>query len=144
MPTDTERREVARRLRRAWANVLDKNPVRHHMRVLYEVYAAVGLNDDDVDAIDLFDRLADLIEPSGHECVPGECPLNVREMRHSTKEEQAKYGAMLEKMSIGSHPVDRDALLSLADEIGTYRLPISGIAVAEHIREALGVDDDEA
>ena len=64
MPTDDERREVAERLRRAWANVPDKNSVRHHMRVLYEIYAAVGLNDDGVDAIDLFDRLADLIEPS--------------------------------------------------------------------------------
>ena len=61
--TDDERREVAERLRRAWTNVPDKNPVRHHMRVLYEIYAAVGLNDDGVDAIDLFDRLADLIEP---------------------------------------------------------------------------------
>ena len=63
MVNDDERREVARRLRRAWANVPDKNPVRHHMRVLYEIYAAVGLNDDDADAIDLFDLLADLIEP---------------------------------------------------------------------------------
>ena len=66
MVSDDERREVAERLRRAWANVPDKNSVRHHMRVLYEIYAAVGLNDDGVDAIDLFDRLADLIEPSDH------------------------------------------------------------------------------
>ena len=63
MVSDDERRLVAERLRRAWANVPDKNPMRHHMRVLYEIYAAVGLNDDGVDAIDLFDRLADLIEP---------------------------------------------------------------------------------
>ena len=62
--SDDERREVAQRLRRAWANVPDKTPVRHHMRVLYEIYAAVGLNDDGIDAIDLFDRLADLIEPN--------------------------------------------------------------------------------
>ena len=98
MATDDERREVAERLRRAWANVPDKNPVRHHMRVLYEIYTAVGLNDDGVDAIDLFDRLADLIESS----------------------------------------CDRDALLALAGDLETYRLPISGIAVAEHIREACG------
>ena len=123
--SDDERREVARRLRRAWANVTDKNPVRHHLRVLYEVYAAVGLNDDDVDAIDLFDRLADLIdpgEPSGHECVPGECPLNVRH---------------------DNDFIDRDALLALAGDLETYCLPISGIAVAEHIREALGVTDGD-
>ena len=64
MVSDDERREVAERLRQAWANVPDANPARHHLRVLYEIYAAVGLNDDGVDAIDLFDRLADLIEPS--------------------------------------------------------------------------------
>lgn len=64
MPTDDERREVARRLRHSWANVPDKNPVRHQLRVLFEIYSAVGLaDDDDADAIDLFDRLADLIEP---------------------------------------------------------------------------------
>ena len=53
-------------LRQAWANVSDANPVRHHLRVLYEIYAAVGLNDDGAEAIDLFDRLADLIEPGDH------------------------------------------------------------------------------
>lgn len=66
MPTDDERREVARMLRQAWANVSDANPVRHHLRVLYEIYAAVGLNDDGAEAIDLFDHLADLIEPGDH------------------------------------------------------------------------------
>lgn len=89
MATDDERRAVAERLRRAWANVSDKNPVRHHMRVLYEIYAAVGLNDDGVDAIDLFDRLADLIDP---DCDEGRYSV-ARTVR----------------------PVDRDALLELAD-----------------------------
>ena len=65
MPTDNERRDVARRLRHSWANVPDKNPVRHQLRVLFKIYSAVGLaDDDDADAIDLFDRLADLIEPN--------------------------------------------------------------------------------
>lgn len=64
MTSDAERREVARRLRHSWANVPDKNPARHQLRVLFEIYSAVGLaDDDDADAIDLFDRLADLIEP---------------------------------------------------------------------------------
>ena len=63
MPTDTERREVARRLRHAWTNVPDRDPVRHQLRVLLEVYEAVGLDDGESDAIDLFGRLADLIEP---------------------------------------------------------------------------------
>ena len=64
MPTDDERREVARRLRHAWTNVPDRDPVRHQLRVLLEVYEAVGLDDGESDAIDLFGRLADLIEPS--------------------------------------------------------------------------------
>ena len=63
MPTDDERREVARRLRHAWTNVPDRDPVRHQLRVLLEVYEAVGLDDGESDAIDLFGRLADLIEP---------------------------------------------------------------------------------
>ena len=88
-----ERREVARRLRHAWVNVPDRDPVRHHLRVLCAIYEAVGVSDGESDAIDLFDRLADLIEPSGHECVPGKCPLNVRHDNDS---------------------IDRDALLALA------------------------------
>lgn len=63
MPTDDERREVARRLRQAWANVPDANPIRHHLRVLCAIYEAVGFSDVESNAIDLFDRLADLIEP---------------------------------------------------------------------------------
>ena len=94
MVSDDERRRVAERLRRAWANVPDKNPVRHHMRVLYEIYAAVGLNDDGADAIDLFDRLADLIEP------PTQCPY---------------YHSDRHYCSIHDVPaIDRDALLALA------------------------------
>lgn len=132
MPTDNERREVARRLRHSWANVPDKNPVMHQLRVLFEIYSAVGLaDDDDADAIDLFDRLADLIEPSGHECVPGECPINVRH---------------------DNDKIDRDALLALADELeedacwevqtpgdtsGAWRLKDA----CDRIREALGVSD---
>lgn len=63
MMTDDERREMARRLRQAWANVPDANPIRHHLRVLCAIYEAVGFSDVESDAIDLFDRLADLIEP---------------------------------------------------------------------------------
>ena len=122
MTSDDERREVAERLRRAWANVSDKNPVRHHMRVLYEIYAAVGLNDDGVDAIDLFDRLADLIDP---DCDEGRYSV-ARTVR----------------------PVDRDALLELADDLdrmgdgSMYDPCISDeYGIARRIREALGVTD---
>ena len=122
MTSDDERREVAERLRRAWANVSDKNPVRHHMRVLYEIYAAVGLNDDGVDAIDLFDRLADLIDP---DCDEGRYSV-ARTVR----------------------PVDRDALLELADAVHgmgvdcdakeNYAFGCTLQAIAERIREAVG------
>ena len=64
MIADSERREVARMIRHAWVNVPDRDPVRHHLRVLREIYEAVGINDGEADAIGLFDRLADLIEPS--------------------------------------------------------------------------------
>ena len=118
--SDGERRDVAERLRRAWANVSDKNPVRHHMRVLYEIYAAVGLNDDGVDAIDLFDRLADLIDP--------DC-------------EEGRYS-----VARTVRPVDREALLALADDVdgaaddsGGFE-PLAGMLrdIARSIREACG------
>ena len=120
MVSDGERRDVAERLRRAWANVSDKNPVRHHMRVLYEIYAAVGLNDDGVDAIDLFDRLADLIDP--------DC-------------EEGRYS-----VARTVRPVDREALLALADDVdgaaddsGGFE-PLAGMLrdIARSIREACG------
>ena len=99
--------------------------------------------------------LADLIEPN-IPADPGEAGLAsvdgfIREMRHSTKEEQDEYTAMLEKMSVGLHPVDRDALLALADEMeidgagalddGDWCKPLL-VEYARRIREALGVDDD--
>ena len=121
MATDDERREVAERLRRAWTNVPDKNPVRHHMRVLYEIYAAVGLNDDGVDAIDLFDRLADLIDP---DCREGARP---------------------------PRPVDREALLALAEEMqreldecaSDHEIVGNLQSQIDRIREACGATADE-
>lgn len=104
MTTDEERREVARRLRRAWANVPDKNPVRHHMRVLYEIYAAVGLNDDGVDAIDLFDLLADLIDPGEPKTT---CIAEV-------KIEGEKLDEVVNRAIAEYTGIDRDALLRLA------------------------------
>ena len=57
--------------------------------------------------------LADLIEPSGYECAPGECPLNVRH---------------------DNDRIDREALMSLADECDSVHMH----KVARRIREALG------
>lgn len=63
MPTNDERSDVASRLRTAWPNVADTDKIRHHLRVLNEIYVAVGISEQEADAIDLFDRLAELIEP---------------------------------------------------------------------------------
>ncbi|WP_143786148.1 hypothetical protein [Olsenella sp. An293] len=59
--------------------------------MLYEIYAAVGLNDDGVDAIYLYARLADLIDPD-------------------TTTDTTKSPDLTTKC-------DRDALLALADEM---------------------------
>lgn len=76
MITNDERREVARRLR-------EYSGGRKAFH-LGRLCAACGIDKSrlmsrttDADA-EAWAHLADLIEPSGHECVPGECPLNVR------------------------------------------------------------------
>ena len=124
MISDEERREVARRLRELGKVVYSPDNT-------YELMAdALGV--DDFEGTDeLFNRLADLIDPGGHECVPGGCPLNVRH---------------------DNDFVDRDALLALADEmereldecaddheiVGKLQYRV------DRIREALGVRAVEA
>lgn len=77
MPTDDERREVARRLR-------EIRPCESGHIEWWKIAQALGLKELggwfgwEKFEPDSVNRLADLIEPSGHECVPGECPLNVR------------------------------------------------------------------
>ena len=116
MVTDDERREVAQKLQELAGGYV----------TIGELESALGIClsspevDLERDAKDLH-RLADLIEPS-IPADPGEAGLAsvdgfIREMRHSTKEEQNEYGAMLKKMSVALHPVDRDALLALADNL---------------------------
>ena len=115
MIDDSERRKVAARLRNSmpeeWFLTISVwNIVQH----------ACGIADMDTNREKL-DRLADLIDPT-IPADPGDTGLAsvegfIGEMRHSTKEEQDEYSAMLEKMSVELYPVDRDALLSLADEI---------------------------
>ena len=101
-------------------------------------------------------ELSMIIEPS-IPSDPGEAGLMcvdafIREMRHSTEEERGEYSVMLKKMSVELHPVDRDALLALADELdrlglrgfsrGWSRGAVNVGCFARRIREALGVDDD--
>lgn len=74
MATDDERREAARKLREIELMKLPDSD--SEMEAIHE---AVGcwFGQPHFDQ-EVTDRLADLIEPSGHECVPGECPMNVR------------------------------------------------------------------
>lgn len=67
MPTDDERREVARRLREC-----------RDIRKFTETLGFPLDVESDWMWSDVTARLADLIDPSDYECVPGECPLNVR------------------------------------------------------------------
>lgn len=84
------------------------------------LYDALGV-DTETAGLDMLDRLGYLIEPSGHGCVPGECPINVRH---------------------DNDRIDRDALLELADDL---EMPMrdGGYSkrIASRIREALGVTD---
>lgn len=83
---------------------------------------------------DLAERIAYLVEPFGYECVPGECPINVRH---------------------DSDRIDRDALIVLARNLDLLALMVNSheltntgqIAGACHniangIREALWVSND--
>ena len=122
--TDDERREVARRLREMAEERFDF--------CAHNVALEIGL-DDPSDFDDLFDeeheeawlRLADLIDPpaAAHECVPGECPLNVRH---------------------DNDRIDRDALLAVAETLedcagrGSDLTTLGYSCLAKRIREACG------
>ena len=128
MVADDERREVAERLRSfvtddsVYADI-DACCVLHSIGLYYKDVDRIYFSGIDVA------RLADLIEPSGCECVPGECPLNVRH---------------------DNDRIDRDALLALADEMDDACPESASVAVvyiddyARRIREALGLGERDA
>ena len=156
MPTDNDRREVARKLREyaSWDGEEDclVDCADWGERVLN----LLGCGDTEGEC---YAVLADLIEP--HSTIPtdpGEAVLAsvegfIREMRHSTEEEQSEYRTMLEKKSVELHPVDREALLALAEELewryeaaaspGELGYVNAGemAECASRIRDALGVGD---
>lgn len=123
MPTDEERREVARRLRSVGLDDI------RYSDAICEVMMCADLTcvgDEDCHGSDerpecvvrVFARLADLIEPSCDRDTPQKVAEEMfGKMRHSTKEEADAYDAMLKSKSVEIHTVDRDALLALADEI---------------------------
>ena len=107
MISDDERREVAARLRKAIG--------------LTEFAEALGFNwtdDSDWGWKDVSNLVADLIEPSCYLDTPQKVAEEMfGKMRHPTKEESDAYEATLKSMSVEIHPVDRDALLALADKV---------------------------
>ena len=128
--TDKERREVARKLR-AGAEYLPNDMYSDDL----ELELAKTVCKYDTPSVDvLFNRLADLIEPS-IPSDPGEAGLACVDafIREHTEKQ-----------------VDRDALLALADEIeidgagalddGDWCKPLL-VEYARRIREALGVQD---
>lgn len=154
MPTDEERREVARRLRET-GDGLGRSAL-----LWYHIAKALGVRTA-TDGKTACNMLADLIEPSERACYYYDAETNhcrcydtpqkaaeemFGKMRHSTKEEADAYEAMLKSMSVEIHPVDHDALLALADDIdkqtdgSMFDIWLEdGHYIARRIREALGV-----
>ncbi len=124
MISDTERREVARRLRE-----LDYIDLQESLICAY--LDALGIKGYE-DWVGIAHRLADLIEPDtttdttktptdttkcDRDALLALAEMIGKMQGHSTKEEADAYEAMLKSMSVEIHPVDRDALLALADEM---------------------------
>ena len=125
MVDDSERREMARRLR-------EIRPCKSGHIKWWGIAQALGLKEPagwfgwEKFEPESVQRLADLIDPpaAAHECVPGECPLNARH---------------------DNDHIDRDALLALADDIDKQTDGSmfdawleDGHYIARRIREACG------
>ena len=122
MATDDERREVARRLREVEKHAIPDARISDNPMTVYFIAAAALYDLPYVRG--LFSRLADLIEPD-------------------TTTDTTKSPADTTKC-------DRDALLSLADDLDYAGAAVENVAYIDQtfhesacrIREALGVDDD--
>ena len=125
MPTDEERREVARRLREAasYYGSMGRDVD------FYPVENALGLKPAGETAYtpESVRSLADLIEQSGHECVPGECPLNVRHDNDHTDRERLLAIATL---------MAADSVRSVKQ--GSSVSPVYILHAARNIAEACG------
>lgn len=130
MITDDERREIARRLRE-----LDYADLQESLICVF--LDALGI-EGYADWIGIAHRLADLIEPNDSAQTVAEDMFG--QMRHSTEQERVAYADMLARNSVELHPVDRDALLALANEMGQETGSVCGVCMgksARRIREAL-------
>ena len=145
MTTIEERREIAAKLRKIDTS---DDPLNSAI-LLMEIEKAIGTwrTSDDWPTPewltgrnrDTAERLADLIEPSCDRDTPQKVAEEMfGKMRHSTKEEADAYGAMLRSKSVEIHPVDRDALLALADEMEANACSEHHDRWVKTIREAVG------
>lgn len=153
MVGDNERREVAARLRNVEMHAIPDARIADNPMTVEFIAAAVFYDLPYVRG--LFSRLADLIEPSCDRDTPQKVVEEMfGKMRHSMKEEADAYDDMLKSKSVEIHPVDRDTLLALTDEMDAYtecddercgkEMPPSTIHdFARRIREALGASGDE-
>ena len=152
MPADKERSDVAHMLRELRYDNID------------EIFPRIGLTRKD-GWLDFCRRIADYVEPDTTTDTTKTPELTTKcdrdtpqkvademfgKMRHSTKEEADVYDAMLKSKSVEIHPVDRDALLALADRMETMAgmgalLTADGLEMAavSSIRKALGVVDGQ-
>lgn len=133
MITNDERREIARRLRE-----LDYADLQESLICAY--LDALGI-EGYTDWVGIAHRLADLIEPNDSAQTVAEDMFG--QMRHSTEQERVAYADMLAINSVELHPVDRDALLELADEMEQETGSVCGVCMgksARRIRKALGVE----
>ena len=153
--TNDERRRIAANLRESWKPRWHGEKMMHRLREALEIDRSASEYGKFRYYRTVADRLADLIEPSCDHDTPQKVTEEMfGKMRHPTKEEADAYDAMLKSKSVEIHPVDRDALLALADEIKNdtsrvdeLQLGIYGSCylsgIARRIRKALGVSNDE-
>ena len=128
MIDDSERREVARRLRELSGD-----------STYPDLIGVIADHDGWYPAADAADRLADLIEPSCDRDTPQKVAEEMfGKMRHSTKEEADAYEAMLKSKSVEIHPVDRDALLDMEDEMFESA---TGLALISELEEDADLKD---
>lgn len=155
MTTDSERREVARRLRGDPCDTLIPYRTGVHFGMgcheaanrFWDICERIKAAGDYDIAYSTRSVIADLIEPGCDRDTPQKVAEEMfGKMRHSTKEEADAYGAMLKSKSVEIYPVDRDALLALADDLdrmgdgSMYDPCISDeYGIARRIREILGV-----
>ena len=124
MPTDDERREVAHNIRENY--VCDG--LGYKAATAYKIAMAIGMNPGVlVGDIELWNRLADLIEPGCDATATHTDDTATRDVSQCRRSD-----------------VDRDALLALADEIEEHIAQWSGIEdgdasdIVFRIREAVG------